>query len=81
MSDTAGYRAPTCADCGHEVGDHKSNRSAVNPGFGICLRDGCDCRKFREKATDLDHQQPEIDYFFACGWCGAPMFFTLVTPQ
>lgn len=29
----------------------------------------------------LDHKQPEADYFFACGWCGTPMLFTVVTPQ
>lgn len=29
----------------------------------------------------ISHQQPETDYFFACGWCGTPMLFTVVTPQ
>lgn len=29
----------------------------------------------------ISHQEPEVDYFFACGWCGTPMLFTLVTPQ
>lgn len=29
----------------------------------------------------LDHQEPYTDYFFACGWCGEPMLFTVYVPQ
>ena len=42
----------TCA-CGHERGDHQSNRArglrAVQ--YGICLVPGCECRQYRPPET------------------------------
>ncbi len=29
----------------------------------------------------ISHQEPYSTWFFACGWCGTPMYFKLVTPQ
>ena len=41
-------------ECGHTVGDHQSNRSRVDPKFGLCLIRDCECREFHQAGRRED---------------------------
>ena len=50
-----GFHVPQC-ECGHAIGDHRSSGSgALFPRrYGVCRREGCECREFREVTEDRE---------------------------